>query len=294
MKKMNLTKKTLFAGLVLLIAGAIVFTVGICLAGGDFFALETVTYEQKSYTAKEEILSLRIGFSNADIRIEYDRNAENISVSYPVRYDKITEKQAEVLIGEEDGVLTVQENAQPLIMSWNLKTPTLTVLLPETEYKNMEISTQNGNIAADKISVSGELTLESENGNIQLGSLSANKAAVFTQNGNISLGTSSAEEFSARTKLGDIRLNGTLTANTAQFSTDMGDLDLDGAIIAAEDVNLSSNMGNITARFSGKQADYTAEIVQDMGKSNIQSFTGGDKKIFISADMGDINVSFEG
>ena len=72
MEKTNTFGKLVVAGAALLVAGAIVFLVGLGLSGWKFSALSTVTYEQKSYTAEGEISSVSVEYSNADILVVVD------------------------------------------------------------------------------------------------------------------------------------------------------------------------------------------------------------------------------
>lgn len=291
MEKTNTFGKLVVAGAALLVAGAIVFLVGLGLSGWKFSALSTVTYEQKSYTAEGEISSVSVEYSNADILVVVDEGAERVTLSYPVGFDKVTDRASAVTLEEKEGKLTVTEAPQQFWFGFSVQTPAFTLTLPAGEYADISLSTANGNVSARGLKVAGTLALGSENGNISLSASEAGKASLSTKNGNIAIEDVMAETLSAESALGDIAQAGALEVGTLTCSTELGDVSLDKALV--QSAQLSSELGDVTAHLSGVREDYSVTVRTEMGECNISSYVGGARDVTAQTSMGDIFIAFE-
>ena len=282
------------AGLVLLLLGLVLFVTGMSLAGWDFNELSTTVYRQETYTANQSVTSLEISYNNADVRLLGDEQAKSVHVSYPVCTDRVTNAQTKVTVTEEDGTLRIQEEARLVLVSWQLSTPVLTVTVPASELKTLHVVTKNGNIDAGDLVLSGDVAFETKNGEIRAARLHSAALTMQTDAGAIRMEDIVCANLKAETDLGDITLAGTLEADSAEFSTDLGDLELSDGIIDADGVSLSSQMGDIRAVLRGTQQDYSADITWEMGNTNLYPYQSGEKRITIRSSLGDIDVSFAG
>lgn len=292
MTKKKFSKSFAIAGIILLLLGMILFLTGMSLAGWNFSELSTAVYKQENYTTQQQVTSLDISYNNAEVRILCDPKAQAVSVSYPVCTDRATGAKAQVNITEENGTLFIKEEAKFILINWQFETPTLTVTLPETTLTTLTVRTQNGNISAENIFAENKAEFVTQNGEIRLSQITASDLSIETDAGGIFLEHIECRKIQAETDLGSVHLSGTLTADYAEFISELGDIDLSEGIVNANDIHFSTDMGNISAKLSGKQQDYSADVTWDMGSTNLYPYQGGDKQITVNSSFGNIDITF--
>lgn len=305
------TKICIWLGGLLLAAGVILFVCAMTEKGWDFGTLNTLAYEQKEFTAQEEITDIRIDFKVSKIEIVQDKDAQKLTCSYPVAKDLAADKRAEVTISEENGVLHIAEKALPFSpFRWNAHTPALTLSLPEslntltvstdvgdidlqglTDGK-IQVKTESGNIVCRNVQAK-EISLSAEFGNVAAENCTTEGAFVLlTDAGNIHMKDLKAEKVSASTSLGDITLQGTFAAKEAAFSADTGDIDLSEGTADAEKLSFFSSLGDIRAILAGAREEYAADVQWDLGDTNLYPSTGGERTLTVRCDCGDIDIRF--
>lgn len=292
MLKKKIRKTCAITGMILLLMGLILFLTGMSLTGWDFGELSTAVYKQENYTAQQQVTSLDISYNNAEVRILCDPEAQSVSVSYPVCTDRATGASAKVDITEENGVLRIKEESLFILINWQFKTPTLTVTLPETTLETLSVRTQNGNISAENIATENKAEFITQNGEIRISQINASELSLQTDAGGIILKNIQCQTLQAETDLGSVQLSGTLTADSAKFTSELGDIDLSEGIVDANNIYFSTDMGNISAKLSGKQQDYSADVTWDMGNTNLYPYQGGNKQITVISSLGDIDITF--
>ena len=292
MLKKKIRKTCAITGMILLLMGLILFLTGMSLTGWDFGELSTAVYEQENYTAQQQVTSLDISYNNAEVRILCDPEAQSVSVSYPVCTDRATGASAKVDITEENGVLRIKEESLFILINWQFKTPTLTVTLPETALETLSVRTQNGNISAENIATENKAEFITQNGEIRISQINASELSLQTDAGGIILKNIQCQTLQAETGLGSVQLSGTLTADSAKFTSELGDIDLSEGVVDANNIYFSTDMGNISAKLSGKQQDYSADVTWDMGNTNLYPYQGGNKQITVISSLGDIDITF--
>lgn len=292
MLKKKIRKTCAITGMILLLMGLILFLTGMSLTGWDFGELSTAVYKQENYTAQQQVTSLDISYNNAEVRILCDPEAQSVSVSYPVCTDRATGASAKVDITEENGVLRIKEESLFILINWQFQTPTLTVTLPETALETLSVRTQNGNISAENIATENKAEFITQNGEIRISQINASELSLQTDAGGIILKNIQCQTLQAETDLGSVQLSGTLTADSAKFTSELGDIDLSEGVVDANNIYFSTDMGNISAKLSGKQQDYSADVTWDMGNTNLYPYQGGNKQITVISSLGDIDITF--
>ena len=138
------------------------------------------------------------------------------------------------------------------------------------------------------------LVLNTDNGDVELGQISANKISVSTDNGSIEAKNLTATEaIKLDTENGDIDLEGSISAASLEVEVDAGDISHEGGIITANRVSLSTSVGEIEVTLAGAQTDYTIRVEKGLGASNVKTAQGGDKRLDIESELGDINIRFK-
>lgn len=100
---MGKTKKWLFAGVLLLVAGALVFVIGMAVLNWDFYKLDTTEYIEKSFVAAPEDVVERVEVDVDSFPVVVE-SGEQIALSYYEASD------SEVEVKIEEGVLKIRED----------------------------------------------------------------------------------------------------------------------------------------------------------------------------------------
>lgn len=174
-----------------------------------------------------------------------------------------------------------------------MKSPTLTVQLPDKLYKKMLIASEHGRIALSHINAT-DCSVQSENGDIELKAIQAQKLRIKTENGKLKLQKIQTGELNAVSRNGAILM--TEVEGDVQAKTDNGRIHL----LAAD---LDRNIGLETANGSilletWKQPNNTTirtevgwGMVSVFGLKNRKSvFGNGDHTIDLHSDNGSITV----
>ncbi len=300
------------AGCILI--GAIVFCIGMSCIGWDFKKLSKTAKELRfEENAENTLLNVSIDYQNADVVVAAS-DSDSLSIVYPQLQNAKGKNLTEVTVTETDEKIEIVEHMKwSWGIGWTSAKPTVTVYLPKERAYNLRLLTDNGDIRCEtelsassatlktdngKISVAdlsctGDLTVETDNGKISCANASiGGKASFFTDNGSISVRAfNGTGALTAETKNGKIIMEGDIAASAITVKTDNGEIRSSGTITTQNAVLKTAN-GDVTATFSGKQADYTAQIKTSNGEANIGNFDGGEKRLEVKTSTGDIRIFF--
>ena len=327
---MRKAKKILIiAGCALLAAAVILFCGGMSAAGWDFSALGTVHYEERTFTAEEEVRSVTVRYETANVCVRFDENAERARVLYPVR------EGGTVHVSLQDGALSIEEETKftfGSLFQWDLESPQLTVELPAGTACALDIET-DGDIAAEGSAPAAAVRLVSGNGSIRAAGLHAADAEFSSANGDVALEEVQAETVRARSDNGGVTARGTaaetlacrssngdvtlenVTAATLEAGSANGDVILggevraaaftcetktgdirveEGGVLNADELTLTTDTGDIEVRgaLAGRREEYTLFVITDTGSSNIVSGGSGARRLTAQTDTGDIELQF--
>lgn len=318
---MNKTLKILLlTGLLLILGGGIVLLIVFAASGGNMDFLSTVKLEEKRFdeSAENPIDDITIDFENAAIEVRIDDHIANLAIVYPQAQNNVGENISEITLTETDGALSIIEKRkwQFNLISWNFTSPKVVLHLPSHRTYDLSLTTKNGKISFDgaslqaknvflftdngaietettEIACSEAFLCETDNGAVKLGFITAEHLTAQTDNGAVELnGCNVSAKAYLETDNGKITLVGNITANELIAETDNGGIQAQSAIVYAQKITLSTNLGDIRAKLAGKHADYTATIEHDLGNTNIYSSTGGEKSLSVNSDVGDIQIDF--
>lgn len=305
------TKICIWLGALLLAAGVVLFVCGMAAKNWDFGTLSTLAYEQKEFSAQNEITEVRIDFKVSEIRVVQSKDVQTLTCSYPIAKDLTTGKSAEVNISEENGVLSIAEKSLSFsLFQWNAGSPALVLTLPQN-VDGLAVYTDVGDIELEGLT-GGKVQAETDVGDILCRNVQAEEISLLTDLGNVTaenctvegtftIGTDtgdirlkdlSAECADASANLGDITLQGALTAKEVRFETDSGDIDLAEGKTDAETLSFSTSLGDISATLTGAREDYAADVEWDLGDTNLYPSTGGTRTLIIRSNCGDIEIGF--
>ena len=209
-------------------------------------------YEENTYSASDEIESVTIDEKNTPIQI-VSSDSKTVSVTY-YRADDGSEDYE---ITEENGELTITKQSQSNIGDRYSE---------DDSYKNVKL------VLSLPDNYTGNLCIETLDGDINIGNVDIQDITITTNNGNIAFGSA--------------------TINHLQINTLDGNISFDNTAIIQE-LDCKTKNGNVIGTFSGNMADYSIVTETVGGNSNLNSKVGGDKTISISTQDGDIDISFD-
>ena len=309
----NLYKKILFGGIGSILLGGILFLVGCSANGFDFEFLSNVQIEQKEYIEDESknITELSFDFDSTDFTVNFDENAQGVSVSYPQRQDKSGKNVSEITVTETENSLTITEKALFHISIVDFTEKKMTVTLPTSQayalsfqgdtgnvtinaggsFSTLTVKVSTGNITlnnvqADELSatvstgnmkvngatVAGAITTKASTGDTSLSSITASSLSVKASTGNVKInGATVTDALSVETSTGDITLLGNVTADSVTVVADTGNVKASEAVVDATTLSFTTNTGDVKVKLTGTKHDYATTITTSTGDTNISS-----------------------
>ena len=277
-------------GILLFLAGAAAFVCGFALLDFKPENLNTHTVRSETYAAQEDFDTVRLQFPDADIRVEFSETAENISLSYPEKYDRKDKAVTETTITAEGKTLCVKQTALWYKMLFNVSFTrgSAVLTLPANKVYHLELDADNGTIELPA-GAYGSVSLETDNGAIRVNGIETQTLRIETDNGAISAENVAAETIGLETDNGKIIMNN-ITANAVSASTDNGDIEL--TRLTANDIRLSTANGDVAGTVCGKVSEYKIDASTHNGRCNLQPSESGEKFLRAKSNNGNIEIAF--
>jgi hypothetical protein len=306
-------------GLILTLLGAVLFVSAFAASGFSFEKMSGIVTTTKTYTESENFTAnkLILNFDYADIKLNFDENATEISIQYDEKSSRKGDTLSHVTVSESGEALALTEsrNWKENLFLWNFKSHTTIVTIPSDRVIELDIETDTGDVVftgtgtlngaeisidtGDLYATRANLTsikavkIETDTGDVNLKNLNASSLGIETDTGDIDLTDITATDSIALSlDTGDLEIKGRLTARYLEVETDTGDVDADDAVIDAEVVSIETDTGDISAKIFGKLTDYTVTAKTRTGDSNITNQAGGARKLTVTASTGDIEIYF--
>lgn len=316
----------------LLLAACALFVTGMALEDWDFTALNTARYQTRTQTFTG-IEDIDISYPYADIAVQTDEGAGEITLSYPVRVDRDGNDLGYTQLTAKDGLLRLTAKDKP---SWNfgfgigiqVSAPQVVLTLPATAFGDISIGSDAGKIAVEGVTC-GNLLLSADLGDIEAKDVSCTQLTATASAGAVAVYGAACEGAQLTADLGEVRAEnvqcGALTCTSQlgsarierlqceKLSVDVetGDIELEEAAVQsielsvelgdidlrqvdAQELDLAAEMGSIEGTLAGTEEDYTIGVTANMGSSNIADRFGGTRTLVAATEMGDITITFLG
>jgi len=284
----------------LVAAGVIVFAAAMTAHGWDFNKLSTVKYQSNTYELNEVFGSITIDTDTADITlIKTDEEKCKVvcNESEKVKYSASVDN-GKLIIKETD------ERKWYEYIGINVKSPVITVYLPNTEYDRLTIKNGTGDVKISEdfkletvnISTStGDISLKNaEAESIEL-SVSTGKITLTDVNckGNVKLKSSTGktkitslkcENLTSQGNTGDISLNNVIATEIMSVSRSTGDVKLEKC--DAAEISINTNTGDVKGTVLTEKVFETKSSTGDIHVP--KTANGG--KCEITTSTGDIEI----
>ncbi|MBQ8961547.1 MAG: DUF4097 family beta strand repeat protein [Ruminococcus sp.] len=295
-----MTKKWIITGAALLAAGAVICGASFAALGFDWKELNTAEQDTNTYQVSDEFTGISIDTDIDDITFLPSKDGRCSVVC-------VEEKNRPHSVTVEGGTLRIESSKDRRTFDWHFMTVTqaytVTVYLPETEYEDLHIISDSGDVQIPKELSFENITAELDTGDISCFASVRESVSLKTDTGDINASDISAESMDLRSDTGDIKLSGIelggsfyseedtgdvkiegMTCESFTSKGDTGDLDMKGVKVSQK-LALDRDTGDIT--FDGCDAEELL-ITTDTGDVRGSLLT---EKVFITkTDTGDVNV----
>lgn len=254
---------------IMMIAAAVMIAVGLVLSLGamfamkfDFSAMNTVSYETKTYTVGEAFSGVAVDETACDVRFCASNDgeckvicqeSENISYSVAV----------------EEGILHIERRDERRwyeCIGVYFGEQEVSVYLPESSYKSLAANTRSGSLTVPQGFYFDTVDVQSTSGNIDLCVLAGGDLSAKTNSGNLHIDGSSAVALTAQTGSGGITLENTSASGDITVKTSSGNIIL--GEVKGKTVSAEAKSGNIN--FIGVIADESIDIENGSGNVELQ------------------------
>ena len=221
----------------------------------------TVKLETNEYEIKETFKDIKIFTDTADIDFVLSENLNTLIICEEHKNIKHT-----VNIKENTLLIEVDDNRK-----WyehiGISTSKITVYLPKSEY--------------------GELIMESDTGNIHIENINANKLDLSTSTGNLKIVNTKCKNLFSESDTGNILLKNVMASEKIKIETDTGDVKFKDS--DASDIFVKTDTGNVTGNLL---TDKVIFAESDTGNVDVPKVIT-DEKCEIITDTGDIKITID-
>ena len=221
----------------------------------------TVKLETNEYEIEETFKDIKIFTDTADIDFVLSENLNTLIICEEHKNIKHT-----VNIKENTLLIEVDDNRK-----WyehiGISTSKITVYLPKSEY--------------------GELIMESDTGNIHIENINANKLNLSTSTGNLKIVNTECKNLFSETDTGNILLENVIASEKFKIETDTGNVKFKDS--DASDIFTKTDTGNVTGNLL---TDKVIFAESDTGNIDVPKVMT-DEKCEIITDTGDIKITID-
>ena len=274
----NRTKIWLIAAYCLILVGLILFAGAMTQNDWDFRKLSTEKYETNTYAITEEFNNISLNTDTADIIFRISKNGK-------CKVECYEEEKAKHTVTVKDDTLIIQLNNKK---SWydyvgiNFTSPKIMVYLPESDYNNLSIKEDTGDIRIENISTKA-LELSTSTGDITLSNISCKEDIdINVSTGKTSLTDIKCKNMRTSESTGDITLKNVIATEKFSIETDTGDVRFESS--DAAEIFIETDTGDIIGSLLTDKIFITHT---DTGRVDVpKTVTGG--RCEITTDTGDI------
>ena len=265
----------------LILLGCIVFTVGMANKGWNFYELSTTEYETVVHDIKDDFSDISFDVDTAHVKFVISENTE-------CRVECLEDKKTPFDVKVVDGKLTAKLSDE---RKWydhigiNLKTPTLTVYLPKSEYSSLELKGSTGKVEIAKNVAFESVDISISTGSVKLLGNVSGLAKIKTTTGrihveNIFAGGLDVSVTTGRVKLVQVNCLGDINVNVSTGKTDMSE-------VSCVNFTSSGSTGDIYMQnlaVAGK-----LRVIRDTGDVEFENSDAAE--LYIKTDTGDVEGS---
>jgi DUF4097 and DUF4098 domain-containing protein YvlB len=177
-------------------------------------------FETHEYEIKENYKDIKIVTDTADIQFILSEKPNTFIVCEE-------EKNANHSVMVKENTLRIEVNDNK---KWyedigiNLRAPKITVYLGKSEYGNISLKTDIGNILLDNIIVTGKIAIETDTGNVKFEECDASEVFIETDTGNVTGSFVTDKVVFAESDTGNIDIPKVIADEKCEIITETGNI----------------------------------------------------------------------
>lgn len=291
---MNNNKKILLIiGAVFTCVGIISLTLILIFVNGDFSKLSTSrTFEEKHYQiSAEKIKNINISDSNNAIKLVKSKD-NNIYVTYSEN-----KKERYEIYQTDDGILSFNFHSDlkwyEHICVFNFSARNMQIAIPDQQLEDITLTTSNGSISVEDISLKGDISLITSNGDVTIKNIETPRCiTVKTDNAPIFATSLNTENLSLKTSNGSISTKDVTSQKDIEAKTSNSTINLN-TISAGSEITLESSNGNISGSINDSKSTFSITSSTSNGHNNLPKSQVGTSKILdVDTSNGNIDITF--
>lgn len=275
-------KLSIIAAIALIIAGLLISFAVLLAIGFDFERLNTVDFEEKTYTVEEGFANISVDCAECDVRLV--RSEDEVCRVVCPESEKIFHS-----VKVNNNTLTVERTDnrkwyECINFYWG-KTERITVYLPQSKYDELYIKSVSGDIEIPKSFSFADAEIKSTSGDVSLLAAVENDVFVKTVSGEVHIGGIISKSLDVKTTSGDVAVGSAVLEERLNVKTVSGNIELSD--IECNSLETESTSGDMN--FSDA---YAAENMHIKSVSGDVSLTGCDSDtLWIKTTSGDVSGS---
>ncbi len=285
-------------------AGLILFVIVMTLKSWDFSNLSTIELKTETHTIDEAFQNIELNTESADILFELSRDGKcSVECSVPEDWEhSVDVTESTLRISLKDTTRWYER------IGINIRSPKITVYLPEKFYNLLTADTDSGDIHVPNDLTFVGIDIKTGSGDVECDALTTGTVRIVTSSGNVSLSDVTAETIDVSSSSGDVTANNT-HSDSFFVSTSSGNQKLRN-IYCTGDLITDVTSGDaqytdVTCRClmsKGGSGELSVNSAMVLGMLNIERQSGDVtlKKIFVEAvayittTSGDVTGSLTG
>lgn len=272
------TKAWLITASALTALGLIIFAAVMTVCDWDFTKLSTVEYKTEVYNPDGEFNKITIDTDITEIELVPSENKECKVVCFE-------SEKAEHYAAVEDGTLVISSTDK---RKWyenigiSLKTPKITVYLPQNSYNSLSVESDTGNITVPETLSFKTVQINGHTSDIGFFASVSDTVQIKVNSGNISVGTLTADSLSLAAGTGDIKVNSVSINNGINIKTSTGTVKLTD--ISCGSILADSNTGDM----SFKNVLVSGSLSVESGTGNVGFDNSDADTVCVKTGTGDV------
>ncbi len=241
------TKIWLFAAVLSILAGAIIFTAVMSYNKWDFTKLDTEKYQTKAYEIKEDFNNITIDTDTTDIVFAHSDN----NVCRVLCYESEKTKNTAYV---KNGTLTVNSEESG---KWYehigicFGTQKITVFLPKTKYGELYVKNSTGDIKIPENFSFSNIDILTGTGEIELQGISADRLNLSVSTAEIKLSDINCDNITSEGSTGNIHLKNVKAKEKIRIEISTGDVRFEKS--DAGEIFVKTSTGNVTGNLLSKK-----------------------------------------
>lgn len=290
-------KKWLVAAGALVLLGAVIFTLAMCLAGWNFKKLSTEKFETKTYEPSEAFRDIKIEADTADIVFLPAEDGKCRVVCY--ERESVTYS-----VSATDGVLTVRAiDERNRYIGVAFENDRITAYLPKAEYAALVIEEKTGDVEIPHDFGFERIDISVSTGSVTCNASVTGDARITSDTGSICVENTTVGSLNLTASTGKVTVKRLTCAGDLKVGVSVGKIDLTDItcknmvsrgstgdvilrnVVVSEALSIVRSTGDIIFR----DCD-ASEVYAEASTGNIEGNFLTDKTFFAKSDTGSIDI----